>query len=310
MGQFLSPDLMEQGVKVNSYRAFRDAIKLAKGNVSLVSHLGTANSVWICKKDSEELFVIKYFTEDDHGRLHYKAEKELISGNQALEFIPEFIGCDEDRNWIATRFIKSHQATPIQLKDVLNVIADGFDNLELSFQAHDFPPGILNSNLHTYENSPLQTVIEAELRNLLWFPEFMQEVKLNWKRNSIVHGDMKLSNLVMRENQITVFDWENVSLGPCEWDIAGILQSVVAESLGSQEIKLWSMRNLKYCIEQIVDLDDFSRKCFALKCVQSAFEYSSTVSLMPRLAVNMLQIAEYAANKNEEKLRKIADYAS
>lgn len=310
MGGFLSPDLMKQGAKLNSYRAFRDANRLAKSNISLVSDLGTSNSVWICKNGPEELFVIKYFAEDDHGGLHFKAEKDLISDNQSLDFMPELIGYDEDSNWLATRFVRHHPTTHVQLKDILNVIAVDFDKVKLSFQPHEFPPGILNSNLHTYESSPLQTVIETELIDLLWFPEFLQEVKLNWKRNSIIHGDMKLSNLVMREKLITVFDWENVSFGSREWDIAGILQSVVAESLGNREVKSWAMQNLEFCINQIIELDDFGRKCFTLKCVQSAFEYSSTASLMPRLAVNMLQIADYAANKQEEKLRKIADYAS
>jgi hypothetical protein len=114
----------------------------------------------------------------------------------------------------------------------------------------------------------------------------------------------------MHENQITVFDWENASLGSREWDQAGILQSVIAESLGSGKNRVWSMKNLKYCIDQIFELDDFGRKCFALRCVQSAFEYSSTVSQMPQLAVNMIQIGDYVANEDVEKLRKIADYAS
>ena len=310
MREFLSPDPMKQGAKLNSYRAFRDANRLAKGNVSLVSDFGTSNSVWICKNGEEELFVIKYFPEDDHGILHYKAEKELISGNQSLDFIPELIGYDEDNNWLATRFIKSKQTSVVKLKEVLNVITKEFDNLDLSFQAHDFPPGILNSNFGTYKNSPLQTVIEAELRDLLWYPEYMQEIKSDWSRNSIIHGDMKLSNLVMHENHVTIFDWENVSFGSREWDYVGILQSVVVESLGSREIRLWSIKNLKFCIDKIIELDDFGRKCFALRCVQSAFEFTSTASLMPRLAVNMMQIADYAANKDESKLRKIADYAS
>ena len=295
---------------MNSYRAFSDANRLALGKVTLVSDSGTSNSVWVCQNGPEELFILKYFSEDDHGNLHFRAERDFITGNGSLAFMPELIGYDDNRNWLATRFIKSSQKTKFQLKDVLEIVTKDFDHLKLSFQAHEFPPGVLNLNLHSYEKSPLQTVIESELIDLDWFPEFIQEVKTFWKSNSIAHGDMKLSNLAMSQNQIAIFDWENVSLGPREWDLAGILQSVIAESLGNREVKMWSIRNLQYCIDRIIDLDDFTRKCFALRCVQSAFEFSSTSSLMPRLAVNMVQIADYAANNDESKLRKISDYAS
>lgn len=55
-----------------------------------------------------------------------------------------------------------------------------------------------------------------------------------WAENTAttVHGDLKLEH-VLRDNDgaIWVVDWEQVGLGPREWDQAGLLQSIIAHAL-------------------------------------------------------------------------------
>jgi Ser/Thr protein kinase RdoA (MazF antagonist) len=51
-----------------------------------------------------------------------------------------------------------------------------------------------------------------------------------WRSQCIVHGDIKLSNLLVsgkagRARRIVIVDWESVAFGDPAWDIAGLLQS-------------------------------------------------------------------------------------
>ncbi|HKO54578.1 MAG TPA: phosphotransferase, partial [Thermoanaerobaculia bacterium] len=50
-----------------------------------------------------------------------------------------------------------------------------------------------------------------------------------WQVNSLVHGDMKWHNCVASGEGLFLVDWESADLGDAAWDVAGILQSYLAQ---------------------------------------------------------------------------------
>jgi aminoglycoside phosphotransferase (APT) family kinase protein len=52
-----------------------------------------------------------------------------------------------------------------------------------------------------------------------------------WQYDSLVHGDMKWDNCLMRGEQLVVVDWELVDLGDGAWDVASIFKEYLASVL-------------------------------------------------------------------------------
>ncbi|HYC88934.1 MAG TPA: phosphotransferase [Thermoanaerobaculia bacterium] len=61
-------------------------------------------------------------------------------------------------------------------------------------------------------------------------PDFglaLDHLRAAWRRNALIHGDMKFDNVVVRPDLSTmhVVDWELADAGDCAWDVASILQA-------------------------------------------------------------------------------------
>ena len=295
---------------MNPYRAFHDANRLTKNGITSVVDSGTSNSVWICSRNSEEILAIKYFQDNDHGKLHYLAEKELLVKNQNCSFIPEIIDFDDNFKWVATKFAETNLKSVLTLKDVINVIRQNFQVLNVNYHAHESLPGILESTFNISRNSSILRILEMELEKTLWYQADLEYVRDSWQFESLIHGDVKLANIVLGQDAIKIFDWENVTSGRPEWDTVGLLQSVLFEALGAFKSTAWARQYLHDCIEEILSLDEFSRRAFVIRCVQSAFEFSAAADLIPKLAVNMIQIAEYVSMGDIARIREVTRYAS
>lgn len=65
------------------------------------------------------------------------------------------------------------------------------------------------------------------------YPDFGQaldRIRAGWRRNVLVHGDMKFDNIVVRKAQTSeqtmhVVDWELADVGDSTWDVASIFQA-------------------------------------------------------------------------------------
>ena len=93
------------------------------------------------------------------------------------------------------------------------------------------PPWILS--FHLMPRGSVQNLSAANgqfmtiLQNYPDFGQALDRLRGGWRRNALVHGDMKFDNVVVRagENEMHVVDWELADVGDSAWDVASILQA-------------------------------------------------------------------------------------
>jgi len=96
------------------------------------------------------------------------------------------------------------------------------------------PPWILS--FHLMPRGSVQNLSAANgqfVTILQSYPDFGQaldRVRAGWRRDALMHGDMKFDNLVVRRAQTSeqtmhVVDWELADVGDSAWDVASILQA-------------------------------------------------------------------------------------
>ncbi|HXT23089.1 MAG TPA: phosphotransferase [Thermoanaerobaculia bacterium] len=97
----------------------------------------------------------------------------------------------------------------------------------LSF--HLMPPGAMNLST---ANGQLMGILQR-------YPDFapaLDRIRTGWRRDALIHGDMKFDNVVVRaadaasgaddtEPTMHVVDWELADVGDSAWDVASILQA-------------------------------------------------------------------------------------
>ncbi len=97
-------------------------------------------------------------------------------------------------------------------------------------------PRVLPWILSIHESSPsyIQQLsrgnaeIISILRQYPEFPRALKEVKRSWRRNVLIHGDVKWENLMVidgDEEDLKVVDWEMADVGDECWDVGAIFQS-------------------------------------------------------------------------------------
>ncbi len=93
------------------------------------------------------------------------------------------------------------------------------------------PPWILS--FHLMPRGSMQNLSAANgqfMAILQSYPDFGQaldRVRTGWRRNALIHGDMKFDNVVVRgdDQSMHVVDWELADVGDSAWDVASILQA-------------------------------------------------------------------------------------
>lgn len=96
------------------------------------------------------------------------------------------------------------------------------------------PPWILS--FHLMPRGSMQNLSAANgqfITILQSYPDFGQaldRVRAGWRRDALIHGDMKFDNVVVRgaqtsEQTMHVVDWELADVGDSAWDVASILQA-------------------------------------------------------------------------------------
>jgi Phosphotransferase enzyme family len=97
------------------------------------------------------------------------------------------------------------------------------------------PPWILS--FHLMPRGSMQQLSAANgqfMAILQGYPDFGQaldRVRTGWRRNALIHGDMKFDNVVVRADPdgsgetMHVVDWELADVGDSAWDVASILQA-------------------------------------------------------------------------------------
>ena len=97
------------------------------------------------------------------------------------------------------------------------------------------PPWILS--FHLMPRGSMQNLSAANgqfmsiLQNYPDFGQALDRLRMAWRRNALIHGDMKFDNVVVESKPDTnpqpmhVVDWELADVGDSAWDVASILQA-------------------------------------------------------------------------------------
>ena len=91
-------------------------------------------------------------------------------------------------------------------------------------------------------------------------------------------------------------------------DLSRTASSPLSEIVARGRNRFWAIANLETCLHLISELDDLTRMAVCLRTIQSAIEYSTNSSRIPIHAVNMLQIAEFIAEKKYPEVKKLREY--
>jgi hypothetical protein len=93
------------------------------------------------------------------------------------------------------------------------------------------PPWILSFHLMPRGSMQNLSAANGQFMTILQsYPDFGQaldRVRNGWRRNALMHGDMKFDNIVVcqRDDTMHVVDWELTDVGDSAWDVASILQA-------------------------------------------------------------------------------------
>lgn len=93
------------------------------------------------------------------------------------------------------------------------------------------PPWILS--FHLMPRGSMQNLSAANgqfMAILQGYPDFglaLDRLRSGWRRNALMHGDMKFDNVVVcpDDESMHVVDWELADVGDSAWDVASILQA-------------------------------------------------------------------------------------
>jgi Phosphotransferase enzyme family len=93
------------------------------------------------------------------------------------------------------------------------------------------PPWILSFHLMPHGSMQTLSAANGQFMSILQsYPDFalaLDRLRSGWRRNALVHGDMKFDNVVVSQSGDTmhVVDWELTDVGDSAWDVASILQA-------------------------------------------------------------------------------------
>ena len=98
------------------------------------------------------------------------------------------------------------------------------------YQGH--PPWILSFHLTPRGSVQNLSAANGQFMNILQsdagFGAALDRIRNGWRRDALMHGDMKFDNIVVREQTMHIVDWELVDIGDSAWDVASILQAYLS----------------------------------------------------------------------------------
>jgi len=264
-------------------------------NITEVTRLNGANSVWRCTSGDEHVAILKNYTRDNHAQEHYFAEAYLLEKNSSFEFLPKLIHKSDVEMTSIFRYEKLAPNSRIQLQEILSAIFD-FSNLLLPDHLHRDKPGICgswaqgSSHLGTAEN-----LVLAVARKRPVLAKSLEAFTRNWNQDSIVHGDLKLANTRIMNDSFKIIDWETVGFGSKFWDAAGLVQSLLMEIVREGELEDWSRNQMGQIKNLLTSKNEEFTDTLIVRMVQSSVEAAQRSTLVPRISAAFLQLAEYIA---------------
>lgn len=247
-------------------KGFIEGADLVNGDYS-VTQMQTRNSIFkVVRKKKKSLFVKQLNSFDPNNT--YVLQKDatclwLIKNEQSYgelsKHVPEYFGYDPEKQVLITEylpgsmnlqdFIRGKDALPDRILEQLADIMAAYhfnanQAVESSRSAQFFPqqiPWILNivdlaspqniASLGKDGQNPIVHIVKTNPS----FVQLIRNIKDNWIRASLIHGDIKWANLLIYnlpdEPELKLIDWEIADIGDPMWDIAGILSAMVTHEL-------------------------------------------------------------------------------
>ena len=289
---------------MDALTAFSDAFHLLRKGSCDVFRLNGANSVWLAVRDGNPVFILKYFEEGDHGHNHFETEAEFLTKNDGFAGLPRVFTLDMQRRCIVTEYVHPDPQSDFCMDALFDITNEGIPNLSLPQHFHSAPTGILSWWKDGVASFGLAEKLVLEVAHsqssLAYSVDFVQSA---WAATLVVHGDLKLQNIILATKSVCIIDWESVGLGPRYWDLAGLIQSLLLEALLEKKMSPWISREKKHLISQIERATEQTKHGIAARLIQSAIEMSQGSDEIPAFAVDALQMAHYASQDDWSFLR-------
>jgi len=261
-------------------RGFLGTSNLMSGDFTLLQ-APSRNCIFKILLDKESGLFVKQLNTIDKPNIYLMQKEATIHyliHNYKLyddlrEHIPEYFGYDINNHVMVTRNYTNaknlldfyYETGKLETNDAIAIakIMNAFhkdvsldlpNNSSLQFLAKDVP-WILKANDHIYAGQPVLQLIQ----NDLCLSEALRKLNREWGGNSLIHGDIKLTNFIKiygkKEKSVKLIDWEIGDIGNPLWDVAGFFQGYLSiwsfhyhakQSKNDNEVNgnyFWSLEN-------------------------------------------------------------------
>jgi thiamine kinase-like enzyme len=126
-----------------------------------------------------------------------------------------------------------------------------------------------------------------------------QRTKENWVEAGLVHGDIRLANLLSTPSGIAIIDWESYLLGPTEWDDACLFASAILESMLDGPLSAWAVNSLQEISLLSKDFSSQLRDHLIVKLSQSAIDIAASSDEVPMQSAWLIDLALGLGNNEQ-----------
>lgn len=259
---------------------------------------------------------------------------------KAQAYIPEYLGYDLENHVLISEYFPKAQNLLEHILEKKSLSTKYGEKLAALFSSYHHKiddkvdtnrslqfftqqiPWIMNlPDTFGQKGAQVHTIISTILNDTV-LVNSLEQLRADWKIESLIHGDVKLTNFIItKENDkenLKVIDWEIADLGDPLWDIAGLIQSYITTwafsvpnpangFIDSVDLNTISCDSLKEVLsdfwQHYVRLCKINKsnapvaflktmKYVAARLLQSAFESNQFTPLMTPNAVRLIQLSQ------------------
>ena len=280
----------------DSVRAFRHASEHIGGIVSAIS-LSGQHSVWLATDLNDARFVLKYF-ESSNFDDHLFLEEMFLTENSKSSLVPQMVMADYSNRLLVLEWIENHPFAIESIGKILSDMRDVLSRLKVPAKVHEGLPSGIQSWPKPLEDAGIGEVMVTNfLMSQQEISASWQRTKENWFEVGLVHGDIRLANILRTSSGIAIIDWESYLLGPPEWDDACLFASVILESMLDGPLSLWAINSLPEISKLSEGFSQQLRDHLIVKLSQSAIDMAAAGDDVPMQSAWLIDLALGLASK-------------
>jgi tRNA A-37 threonylcarbamoyl transferase component Bud32 len=251
-------------------KALISELSIVDGDLSILDVSGRNRNFKVVRRRAQSYFVkqLNHFDPQSIAMLQCEAACYWLAQNDAQFaalkiLVPRLVSLDIERQILVTELVSGgdnlstcfhrSQNDQIALARYLGqALGTYHTQLDRNFadgtKAAIFPrqmPWILSADRRN--SGPFRDLTRgtAELLDLVdQIPalcEGLQRVSGAWRTDTLIHGDMRLSNVVLREEKrgersLVLVDWELCDVGDKRWDLGALVQALLSFSIASHSL--------------------------------------------------------------------------